>query len=215
MAKDIDKTKEYYKKEARNAADAVILDELKKDDGLTLYGAQAINMQLPKYLQKHTEDYDIYADKDPKKEALELEKLLDKRYGDNYFSVKPAKHEGTFKVISNVTFSTIADITLKDSAIPTKKVAGIKVISLDYHVWETKKRIKIEEAKYRREKDKETLQRIEVYEDSQARKSKRRSLPVKRKKTSFAPQRITNPLGYGDRYYLGRKLLNPNLGSIL
>ncbi len=158
----IKEKREYYQKQ--ELKDKVIVSHLKDDESLILYGARSVNMQLPDYLRKRTEDWDIYSTGDPQKEAKELEHLLDKRYGEDYFAVKPAKFPNTFKVYSKVTNTGVADIQLRKGNVPNKKIAGINVATLDYQKERIDASLKDPESEFRHEKDKEALQRIQIFE---------------------------------------------------
>ena len=128
-----------------------------------IYGARALNKQLPSYLDKHTEDYDIFSPT-PKKDAMQTEKKLDKHFGGDYFYVEPAKHEGTWKVKSKINKQGYADYTKPDKKIPFRKIGGKKYVRLDYVKQHIKKTLKDKEAKYRHDKDRDALNRIKVYE---------------------------------------------------
>lgn len=221
------KAEAYYKK--GKLANKLVESQLKQDDSLTLYGARAVNMQVPKHLQKPTEDWDIYSEGDPKQEANELEKLLDKKYGADYFAVKPARFPDTFKVYSKITGAGLADIQLEKTDVPTKRIAGINVATLDYQVERIKETLKNPERKFRWDKDKESLQRIKIAQAHKAPKHKpkrriatlsdmenvslkKKQMPIIRQGKKSHQVRLINPL-YG--YYLGRKLLPPDLSGAL
>lgn len=63
----------------RREADRMILGDTKRDKNI-VYGAQAINAQVIPMLNLHTTDYDIYTRKSTRKEALEMERNLDRNY---------------------------------------------------------------------------------------------------------------------------------------
>jgi len=160
----------FYKKDNRGKlSDKVIMKELKGSEAV-VYGARSVNAFVPAYLKKHTEDWDIYVADDAKTVAGKIEKALDKRYGSNFFSVEPAKHEGTYKVKSRVTGRTVADITIKEDEVKHRKVGGINYTTLDFQAEKLKKALEREDAKFRHERDKETLQRINVYKSMQPKK---------------------------------------------
>jgi hypothetical protein len=170
----------YYKKDKQGKlADKVIMRELKGEDEI-VFGARSINVALPSYLRKHTEDWDILTHDDPKTVADKMEKALDRRYGGNFFSVEPAKHEGTYKVKSRVTGKTVADITIKDDEVEHRRVGGINYATLDYQVEKLKLALSKEEAQFRHDRDKETLQRIQVYNELKAKKRKKAKKKVER-----------------------------------
>jgi hypothetical protein len=153
----------YYKKDKRGKlADEVIMGKLKGSKEI-VYGARSVNAVVPLILKRHTDDWDIYTEDNPRTVAQKIEQTLDKRYGDNYFSVAPAKHQGTYKIKSRVTGREVADVTLKESEVGHRRIGGINYASLDYQVNQLKSALKKEESKFRHTRDKETLQRIKVY----------------------------------------------------
>lgn len=173
----IKELKKYYK--GKELVDKIIEQRLKEDKDLTLYGGRAANMQLPKYLQRETEDWDIYSEDNPEQDARELETLLDKRFGMDFFSVVPSRHEGTYIVRSKVTGQGVADITLKRTDVLHRKVAGIDVTTLEYQVKRMKATLKDPARKHRWDKDRDTLQRITIFATDQKKTpGKRPSLTV-------------------------------------
>lgn len=105
-----DKLEEFNK--TRPIFDIVKLFILKKK--LILYGGLAINDLLPtkdQFYDKYTiPDYDCFSP-NAKKDAIDLAKILN-RNKYPYIEVKPAQHEGTYKVY--VDFLGVADITQID-----------------------------------------------------------------------------------------------------
>lgn len=125
----------------------------------TIYGARAINRQLPLNLRRETYDYDILTKK-PKQAAEELVMKLNKEYGQEEFKVVPAKHKGTYKVKEVKTGKTIADYTGTTKKPKSKKVLGVRYANLPYQERKLKRILKDEASAFRHEKDIETLQRI-------------------------------------------------------
>lgn len=156
---DLNEAEFYYRR--KRDTSKVIKRNIKRN--AIVYGAKAVNANLPSYLRKHTEDWDIYSSK-PEEKAKQIEQSLDKHFKGNFFEVKPALHEGTYKVISRVTGEGVADITLNKSKIKYKNIKGIKYATLDEQVKNIKKSLANEDAKFRHKKDKETLQRIQIFE---------------------------------------------------
>ena len=134
------------------------------DKNEIIYGARALNKQLPSYLNKPTEDYDIFSPT-PKKDAMQTEKALDNHFGGDYFYVEPAKHEGTWKVKSKINKEGYVDYTKPENKIPFRMIGGKKYVKLDYVKAHIKKTLKDKEAKYRHDKDRDALNRIRVYEN--------------------------------------------------
>lgn len=158
MPKKIKELKRYYKR-GIGPAEGIILKELKTDPDMILHGNRAINKQLPEYLQIYTEDYDILS-ANPRVDARRIERLLDERYGGNYFKVELGKHPGTFKVRSKVTHRVVTDLTKLDVDVPTKEIDGIKVATLEHHLERIKITLKDPKKEFRWIKDRETRQRI-------------------------------------------------------
>jgi len=152
----------YYKN--KNMTKRLIVQDA-VDDGHIIYGAQASNAQLPEYLQKDTEDFDIFTKKS-KKEAEQMEKKLDKAYGGDLFRVEKAKHKGTYKVKSNVTGRTVADYSSQGKKPNFKKILGVKYADLKSIKRKIGKTLRDESSSFRHDKDRETLQRIKLSEES-------------------------------------------------
>ena len=132
-----------------------------------VYGARAMNQQLPLHLQRPTDDYDVYS-KTPKKSARNMEKHLDKHYGGDYYYVKPALHPGTYKVVDrgqDKKPNTEDDYPVVDYTKPTRKIRhierkGIRYARLSERRKDIKKSLADKESAYRHEKDKRDMQRI-------------------------------------------------------
>ena len=168
--KSLEKAEKFYKR-SPEITDKVILARLKANDKLVVHGGKAVNVFLPGWLDKSTEDWDIFS-ATPRATAKRLEEVLEEKYGGNYFTVKPAKHAGTFRVKAIVTKRIVADITLPEREIEYKEVEGVNYATLDYHVKQIKRTLAIPEYGFRHGKDKETLQRIKIYRRWHPRKVK-------------------------------------------
>lgn len=153
----------YYKNKEKT--DHIILDDAAEDNHI-IYGARAINVQLPSYLKKHTDDWDILS-KTPEKDALETEKKLDRAYGGDYFSIEKGQHEGTWKVKNNVTRKTTADYTSPDKKVPHINIYKNKYAKLGWIKRKIQNSLKNPNNAFRFDKDKEALQRIKLYEKEQ------------------------------------------------
>ena len=151
-------TKQFHKK--KHKIGAVILSKV--DDSEIIYGARALNVRFPKYLDRHTTDYDIFTNQ-PKRNAMESEKALDKEFGGDFFHTEAAQHEGTYKVKAHANQEGYADYTKPDDDIPYEKIRGKKYIDLDYMEKHTEKTLKDPEASYRHAKDRDALNRIRIY----------------------------------------------------
>jgi len=154
----------YYRKEP-DATNKAILAFLRdsRNPHMIVFGTNALNAQLPDWLDKETKDWDIVSVGDSKKLADKLEGMLDRHYGGDFFSIEPAQHPGTFRIRSKVTGVVVADVSLKDREIDFKRIKGVNYASLEWLEWEAERLIADPEAEFRRAKDKDNLQRIKVY----------------------------------------------------
>lgn len=151
----------YYRN--KHLAEAIILNNINSSKEQVIYGAQAINSHLPSYLDRETEDYDVYSKK-PKISAQKMEKELDNYYGGDYYSVQKGNNPGTWKIKSNVTNRTVVDYTYPDRNLKATIREGKRVLSLNDLKKNINKSLKNPNAKFRRDKDKEALQRIRLFE---------------------------------------------------
>ncbi len=165
-------SKEFTTKEAErfyrankkgDAGSAAVIKRFLAGRDAVVFGARAVNRRLPDHLDKHTEDWDILTGKDPEKIARKIEVALDKRYGGNFFFVEPALHPGTFKVKSRVTGRTVADVSGFTEVIPSVEINNINYATLDHQVKNIRRSLADEGSTFRHDKDRETLQRINIY----------------------------------------------------
>ena len=112
------------------AINAKVESFIRKNKGI-IHGTRAVNVYLPNWLDKHTEDWDVFTNK-PKKIAKKLEKQLDKALGGDYFYVKEGKHKGTWKVVSKTNDKEIADFTKPEEKIKYNEIYGMRYVTLDY-----------------------------------------------------------------------------------
>ena len=151
----------FYNK--RFVIEPTILDQVRKDKNI-IHGERALNRHLPSFLDVHTEDYDVFS-QTPRKSAIKLEKELDRKFGGDFFVVRPARHKGTFKVKSKITDRTVADFTKPKKEIPfTTSFDGINYRKLESIKEKVEMLLKDETKKFRRKKDLEALRRIKVFE---------------------------------------------------
>jgi len=165
----LNKLNDYYKQSKK--IDSVVRNDLVGDDEI-VYGARSVNKILPSHLEKPTEDWDIYS-KTPKAAAVEAERKLDRSFGDNYFETKKAIHPGTWKVTSKVTNRGVIDFTKRTKEIPYRTIGGIRYAKLSHTKENIKRALSEPESSYRHEKDKETRQRIAIYEKGLPKQEKR------------------------------------------
>jgi len=170
----------YYKKQ--EAIKQTILRQARKKR-LIVYGAEAANKHLPPHLEKPSRDVDLYVRGDPLAAAVATEKSLDRRFGGDFFYVKPAKHRGTFKVKSRVTLDGVADFTKQESKVPTKVVGGVRYATLGYQRGRLQAILRDRGEGFRHKKDREQLQRINLFLQSEGGRKlarQRANVPIRR-----------------------------------
>jgi len=153
-----DQVVEYHKK--KRVIPTVVRSQVKKNKSI-IYGGHALNTHLPSHLDRHTEDFDIFADK-PKKRAQELEKRLDKRFKGDSFRVKRARHPGTYRVMSRVTEKEVADFSKPKKKVPFVRRGGVRVASLPWIETNLRSTLRDPESKFRHNKDRDALRRIQA-----------------------------------------------------
>lgn len=135
-----------------------------------IYGARSIQAQASLFA-RDTKDYDIF-DKKPKQASKILKEELNKLIGINYYFNKPAKHQGTWKVKGkgvDMKKNTEDDESVADYSInqygryKTVIINGNRYRDLRKEIERKKAVITDPEYKFRREKDKNDLDRIKGY----------------------------------------------------
>lgn len=131
-----------------------------------VYGARSINAQA-NIISRPTNDWDIFSS-NPKRSANQLQRVLDKLVGGNYFYSKPAQHKGTWKVKSvgaDLKAGTRDDQEFADFTKPEKKVNFVTIKGIRYRA--LKEEIKAKQnslndqgMKFRHGKDRADLERI-------------------------------------------------------
>lgn len=167
----------YYRKDPKATETAIRAFLKDSSPRKIVYGTRAINAYLPDWLDRETKDWDIFVEgnaKDAKEQAHILEKMLDEKYGADYFAVEPAIHDGTFRVRSKVTGEVVADVSLRDREVSFHKIRGVNYADLDYAEESAERVLDTPEAAYRHSKDQDTLQRIGVHRDIEKRRKKRK-----------------------------------------
>lgn len=148
--------------------DKIVLSQVKRDNNI-VYGGQAIKRQIGPFA-RDTKDWDIFSTR-PKQSANKLERSLDQRAGGDYYFVKPAQHEGTYKVRysgfdrkrETEDDQEVADFTKPDRKVKYKYFDGIRYVDLSEVVKDKQKAVADKEFAFRHEKDKDDLQRIKSY----------------------------------------------------
>lgn len=150
-----------------NIRKGIIVRNRLRDTKNIMYGARAMNMQLPFMYYRQTEDFDIYS-KRPRKDAIHLEGLLDKDSRGDFYYVKSALHKGTWKVIDkgydNIK-GTRDDLGIADFSRPTRRIRtvsidGIRYAHLSERVKDAKRSLSEPIFAFRHEKDRRDLWRI-------------------------------------------------------
>lgn len=134
------------------------------DDGEIVHGSAAINAQVPEHLASPTQDIDVFA-KNPLREAKEAERELDRRFGGDYFYVKPGEHKGTYKVKSRINDETYADFTKQPKGIKATNIAGLRMQTLAQIKKRKLQLLKQKDTEFRRAKDRDQLNRIKITEN--------------------------------------------------
>ncbi len=139
-----------------------ILNQVRNNESI-IHGQRAFNFFMPSHLDRHTEDYDVFS-KNPKKSAKQLEKALEKALNGNFFDIKKGRFKDTYKVVSKVSNKSVADFTKPSKKIPIKKsFDNIKYATIKFQEKKLKKLVKDPAKKFRRDKDKESLKKIKVF----------------------------------------------------
>jgi hypothetical protein len=154
----------------RSKTVSIIIGEAKKRKHI-VYGAQAMNIQLNPAFRRITPDVDLYA-KNPKKSAQRTQKILDKKVagGHDDFFMRPAIHRGTFKVMhegkdgkKNTSDDiNVADYTKQNNQIKTVVINGVRYESINSISQGKQRTLRDKKSKYRHEKDKNDLERINL-----------------------------------------------------
>jgi len=137
----------------------VVLATAQKE-GQIIHGSRSFNLQSPTYLKKKTIDYDILTQK-PRKSARETAKQLSRRLGKKVEVVK-GSHKGTYRV--KINNEVVVDYSQLKRRPKTKKVWGTEVRSLKSIKRNAQRLVKNPKTEFRREKDIDTLNRIQEIE---------------------------------------------------
>lgn len=135
-----------------------------------IYGAQAMNQQLPRALSRPTFDWDIYTHQ-PQQTANRIQARLDRKVAmgrDDYYS-KRAIHKGTFKVMhegQDERQRTRDDFGIVDytvmQRVPTISVEGVRFQRLASIQKEKSKILRLKSATFRHSKDRADLENIRL-----------------------------------------------------
>lgn len=162
----------------RRKINKIIISNVKKK-GHIIFGARATNEIFPKFLDKQTEDYDIFT-KTPKKTARKIERKLDKKFKGNYFEIKTTIFPGGYKVVSRVTKRNVVDyIPIPKDKLKSRKIGGIRYATIDTAKKNIKTALSDPKSKFRKVRDLELRQRIKIFEKLKRQGKKR--VKVKKK----------------------------------
>lgn len=148
--------------------DRIILN-LAKQRKQMIYGARSIQKQAPLFA-RDTKDYDVF-DKNPKRSAEILQKLLDKNVGFDYYYKKEAEHKGTWKVkgkgVDGIK-NTADDESIADYTKPEQNWKFVTINGIRYRILKEELKRKIATTKdpeyaFRKPKDKDDINRIKGY----------------------------------------------------
>lgn len=160
----------FYRK--RKSARQIALRQARKNKSI-VFGSTALNAMFPPFLDRHTEDVDVFTPV-PRQRARQLEKTLDSRFKGDFFQTKKAIHSGTYRVRSKVTKRAVADFSKPKEKIPFVTINGQRFAKLSWIKAQRRKILRDPSAKFRHAKDREALKRIRVFESL----PKRRRMPV-------------------------------------
>lgn len=135
-----------------------------------VYGAEAMNVQLPPTFRRQTPDVDLYS-KHPRKDAQDMQAKLDSGIAggrDDYYA-KPAVHKGTYRVMfegvdgqkNTADDVHIADYSKRPNHLNTVTVNGVEYENLKDIQQHKQKTLRNKKAEYRHDKDRSDLARIE------------------------------------------------------
>jgi len=127
-----------------------------------IQGERALEMQLPKHLQRRTKDYDIYSET-PKQSAEELRDYLNEQFKGEYFKVRAAKHRGTYKVKSTIDEETFADYSKTPKRLQQTTIGETKYSALAFEMKKALRTLQKKKFEYRKRKEHGRLRRIKKY----------------------------------------------------
>lgn len=150
----------------------VVRNFLAKNKVGIVHGTRATNAQLPRKLNRKTQDWDIFV-KNPKLRAEMLERALDKKYRGDFFRTK--KGTGSpgikvWKVKDNINNESFVDFATPNRNIPSIPKRGVQFATLKDQQKKAQQNVKDPELKFRRAKDRDLLKRIKKFEKIRGRK---------------------------------------------
>jgi hypothetical protein len=139
----------------------IIMGTIGKDE--IIYGEHALFTRFPRHLRRDTKDIDVYS-KNPRQDAIQTEKALDKQFKGDFFYVKKAEHLGTHKVIAHANEEGVADFSEMPSKAPYDVIRGRKYLKLEIEKQHRERALKDVSYDFRHPKDRDALNRIRIYE---------------------------------------------------
>ena len=128
-----------------------------------IYGARALNQQLPKDLQRPTDDYDIW-NKNPRKHADQLEDELDDCFGCDMFTEEQMDVGGgkkVYRIRTKPTGKQEVDYSKPLKGHKVKVIKGIKYQHIEHQEKRLKEMEKDPNLSFRLDKTKRDLALIE------------------------------------------------------
>lgn len=142
----------------------VVRSFLAKNKVGIVHGTRATNAQLPRFLNRKTRDWDVFA-KRPRLRALQLERALDKKFGGDFFRVK--KGTGSpgikvFKIKDNINNEGFVDFATPNRFVPSIAKRGVEFATLEDQRKIALANIRDPSKRFRRPKDLDLLIRIAI-----------------------------------------------------
>jgi len=155
--------KEKFFNRNKGIIDRVVRGSIAKRGGI-VHGKRATNAQLPRDLNRKTNDWDVFV-RQPLVRALQLEAKLDKKFGGDFFRVKKgigSPGVRVFKVKDNINDNTIVDFATINRKVPFIAKRGVKFATLQDQAEKARKTLRERTSLFRREKDLDLLRRIKL-----------------------------------------------------
>lgn len=163
--------KEFFERN-KNIINRVVRGFLAKNKVGIVHGTRATNSQLPTFLNKKTQDWDVFVKK-PKVRAMQVEQVLDKKFRSDAFRIVKGKGSPgilVYKVKSNVTNETFIDFAKPKRKVPSVAKRGVKFATLKDQKTRALENVRNPKLQFRREKDLNLLKRINKFEKIRGRK---------------------------------------------
>jgi len=138
---------------------SIVRRTIKAKDGEIIQGERSVEAQVQDKYKKPTTDYDVYS-KQPLQSANETEKELDWEFGGDYFSVRPSKHKGTYRVVSNIDGEEYADFTKPKEKTPSIKIGETEYTTLEFELKKAIRTLKDKQYYYRHAKERNKVKRL-------------------------------------------------------